>query len=325
MCVNILACGNEKKENNQDNDIMTLSYLDDENPKYYELEFILKEDYSNNEDPILARNYYSKAIEFYNKMEYEKAIDNFILSCKYYDFPIVYYQIGLCLMDIGGYDLALTSFSKSLALTPRYYYYDRPYYHGRIDSGTDLYTRDNNGIRREGFFAYYNIACIESLKGNIDIAYDYLTLAVLHGYSYIDHIRNDNDLKNLLSYNDGAYLKKIEQLYDSVRYNLVAGRGYVRYEPLGGFDEYYFESEDRIVAYWFGGGIRDSNWIFADYEIKGNIIFVKNIDYLFDPDKPYYDGFKAGNFTIPLDELLNTYNLVPVKTEGEIIQEYYPK
>jgi WD40 repeat protein len=319
ICLSFFMCLNKGKDDTvmaQENNgrAAVLSYLDNTNPKYHELEFILADNYSNNEDSISARDYYLKAMEFYNKMEYEKAIDNFILACKSYDFPVVYYQLGLCLMDAGNYSSARTAFSKSIALAPRYYYYD-----DRMDSGADLYTHDNKGIRREGYFAYYNIACIESLIGNINIAYDYLTLAVLHGYPYIDHIRNDNDLNNLFTYNDGGYLKAIERLYDSVRQNQVAGRGYVRHEPQGGFDEYYFEDEDSIIAYWFGGGITHSNWIFADYEIKGNMIFVKNINYHSDPDELYYDGFNKKDFTVSLDELLNTYKIVPGRTRNEIL------
>ena len=47
-----------------------------------------------------SKMYYRDALGFYNQKEYEKAIDNYIRACRDYNcFGIVYYQLGLCLMD----------------------------------------------------------------------------------------------------------------------------------------------------------------------------------------------------------------------------------
>jgi hypothetical protein len=79
------------EENTGINNMVTaLSYLDETNPKYHELEFIREENYFNTENSSSARNFYSKDMEFYNKMEYEKSIDTFILAGKDYTFPIIY-------------------------------------------------------------------------------------------------------------------------------------------------------------------------------------------------------------------------------------------
>lgn len=45
--------------------------------------------------------------------------------------------------------------------------------------------------------AYYNLACAESLLGNVDAALDGLSKSVQFGYADVDHMTTDPDLKNV--------------------------------------------------------------------------------------------------------------------------------
>jgi hypothetical protein len=46
--------------------------------------------------------------------------------------------------------------------------------------------------------AYYNLACAESLMGNVDAALDGLSKSVQFGYGDVDHMTTDPDLKNIV-------------------------------------------------------------------------------------------------------------------------------
>jgi hypothetical protein len=153
-----------------------------------------------------AKQHFALALDCYAHKEYDAAIEHLILACKDYTFRIVYYHLGLCLMDAADYENAKRAFEKSLNL------YVDTYTH-------DLFTFDANDVPQETYFAYYNIACIESLRNNVEASYDYLSKAVFYGYGYTDHLKNDPDLKNVLSYDNGVYLKAIEERIDNMRYN----------------------------------------------------------------------------------------------------------
>jgi tetratricopeptide (TPR) repeat protein len=153
-----------------------------------------------------AKHNYSQALEFYNKRDFKTAVDNFILASKDFTFRIVYYQLGLCLMETGDYENAKKAFKKSINLC--------------VDEYThDLFTYDNNGSPREIYYAYYNIACIESLQNNFILSYEYLSRAVFYGYPYIDYMKKDPDLKNLFAYENGLFLKGIEEKINNRKYN----------------------------------------------------------------------------------------------------------
>jgi tetratricopeptide (TPR) repeat protein len=153
-----------------------------------------------------AKNNYLQALEFFNKKDYKKAVDNFIMACRDFTFKIVYYQLGLCLMNTDDYDNARKAFLKSLNLS--------------IDEYThDLYTYDDNNSPRELYFAYYNIACIESIQKNFILSYEYLSKAVFYGYPYSEYMKRDPDLRNLFNYEKGIFLKAIEEKINNKRYN----------------------------------------------------------------------------------------------------------
>jgi tetratricopeptide (TPR) repeat protein len=265
-------------------------YLDKTSEKYKQLLSILNPKMYKSpgyfDDIILlgwSEDWYLTALEFYNKKEYEKAIDNYVLACKYYNcFGIVYYQLGLCLMDAGDYETAKISFKRAI------YYSDTMWME-------DFYSIDTNGIRRESYFSYYNIACIESLQNNIAVSYEYLCEALFHGYPYIDHIKRDVDLINLFSYNNGYYLKFIEEIFNAGSNNTVFGKGY-RLAWGGAPLQYHFIDRSHLLGLYGSVWPDPSGWVSAEYEIRNYIIFVKNVQYHYNEE----ERFRRSTFTLYL-------------------------
>ena len=278
-------------------------YLDKTSQKYDELLSVLRNDYEKYEYHERAnriedfKKYYLEGFHFYNDNNYEKAIDNYILACKVYTYQVVYYQLGLALMAIGDFENAKNSFKKSISSSGTFY---RPI--------EDLYTFDNNGLKRESYFAYYNIACIESLRNEINTSYDYLCQALYRGYPFISHIKNDLDLENLFMYDNGVYLKKIDEIYSDGFKNTVARKGFAMHwggAPL----EYYFINQNQVICYRGGVAGDTYGWLDGNYEIKNYQIFINNITFYFDES----DAFK-GNFSIGLKNLENLYEEIPVES-----------
>jgi hypothetical protein len=196
-----------------------------------------------------------------------------------------------------------------------------------FDGGTGGFSQffmDINGVRSESYLSYYNIARIESLKNNIDIAYENLLLALFNGFPYLDHIKQNTDLNNLFNHNDNIIIM-IEEIYNNGFNNVFAGKGYKReYSPIpteegksiyygwyyvGPLECHFLDSNNMIILDLNG-------WISAEYEIKNYNIIVKNIIYSYDlPEhfKMEYFYFKGKDFGITGDEGL--YFEIPLKTE----------
>jgi hypothetical protein len=171
-------------------------------------------------------------------------------------------------MDMGNYEAAKISFEKSISVK---------YYNAGVE---DFTTFDFNGTNREIYFAYYNIACIESLQNNINTSYEYVCQALFHGYPYIDYIKSDPDLSNLFAYNNGIFLEGVEKVYNAGQNNLVSGKGY---EWTGGNAawEYYFPDDSHMLIHAWSVWPDPGGWISAEYEIRNYIIIAKNLQYHF--------------------------------------------
>ena len=252
------------------------AYLDTSSEKYKELLFVLdrnsmenyfKGQYYNSEDGGRNTNtYLPRAKDFYDQKNYEASIDNLIYARKgsREGYGLVYYCLGLCLMEINSLELAKKSFNETID-----YFYNR----NRIDDidygMDDLFSYDDNGLKREPYFAYYNIACIESLQNNVDLAYEYLCEALFHGYPYITHIRSDSDLRNL--FRDGSRLRAIEAVYNAGSNNNLIGKFFDLDIP-GGYRRYiYFKNGNIIEGFVLheGGQFYDSSY----YQIKNYMVF----------------------------------------------------
>ena len=239
-------------------------YLDKRSEKYNELLLILDINYRNQRRSEDGKKYLAAALDFQQQEKYERAMDSYILACKDYNFGLAYYHLGLCLMDMKDYKSARKSFEKAISLF-EFIDWDDTFGDRGID---DLYTYDDNNIKRETYFAYYNIACIESLQGNVDTAYEYLCEALFHGYPYINHIREDDDLHNL--FKDRGRLRAIEAVYNAGSHNTVQGKIFLLHRP--GYGIYvHFDGPSRLTEFISSQG--PDQWGHENYEIKNYLIF----------------------------------------------------
>lgn len=255
-------------------------YLNKSSQKYNELQYILDKKYSKNEGNYSyidnAKEYYLMSLEYHKNDDHEKAIDNLIIANRVHLFGITYYQLGMCLLDIGDFENAEISFNKAL---------DTMVYDRQME---DQYTFDNNGMERENYFALYNIACIKAKKGDIKDSFEYLCRAIFRGYPYIDHIKNDPYLKNLLEHDNGTYSKQIEDIFAQGSNNDVAGKAF-KLNWGGAGQEYHFLDENKINI--FNGSVwpDPAGWISGNYKIKNNLIMVSNIEYHYNEDEKFIE------------------------------------
>jgi len=240
------------------------SYLDENNVKYKDLLFILEKKYKQYYNKTEEfREFYLLGLEHHNTGNYEEAIDNYIQACKTLTIQIAYYQLGLCLMEIEAYENAVIAFEKSFDFVYTY-----------KEEVKDLYTYDNNGQTRETYFAYYNIGCIYALQGKTFTGTQYICEAILHGYPYLDHIKNDPDVKKIVKNN--SYWEKIRKTYNAGFKNTVAGKGF-EYAWAGAPGGYYFTKENIVYRFEGGVGIDEGTLLYGEYEVKNNLIIIKNI------------------------------------------------
>jgi hypothetical protein len=272
ICAHIRSYGEE---------LSNSPYSDKNSNEYRQLMSVLNsrdEYYAGQEE---FRWFCTLGLQYYNMGYYDNAIENFIRAARICTYQIAYYNLGLCLMDIGDFDAAEIAFEKSLSRR-RYW---RPI--------ENLYTFDDNGQRRETYFAYYNIACIKSLQNDIDASFDYLCKAIFNGYPYINHIRNNADLQNLFVHDDGIFRQKMEDIYSEGSINDVAGKGF-KLNWGGAPLEYYFINEDIVYSLRGGVGGDASGWLDGEYEIKNYLIIVKNVEYHYNES----EGLKEEQFIL---------------------------
>jgi tetratricopeptide (TPR) repeat protein len=258
-----------------------------------------------------VKYFYSLALNYYNNKDYKNAVENYIQACNNYTFEVVYYQLGVCLFDTGNFENAKKAFEKAINV----YCYN--------EGMEEFLTTDNNGIKRETYFSFYNLACIESLQDNIVKGYEYLQRALYCGYPYMEHLKNDADLNNILRANNGSYLKSLEEIYKNRAENPVVGKGYSEY--LGGaVAGYDFIDPLRVIGSYVSmnspGGITD-HWI-GEYYIKNNEIIIGTFiggSVIFDASTLNID-----DLTNPLLEVYNNQRFTehPIRNYNHVYLDY---
>jgi hypothetical protein len=295
---NITQSQNSFIENNQELiknqleslDVFIDKYLDKNSDEYQKLLSVLEREPNYYMEMVgNIRRYYSLAMEYYKNNQYGNAIENLILASGDIDtFNLLYYQLGLCLMDIGDLETARMFFEKSAKLK-------------HVNIFDDLFTTDDNGLKQERYFPYYNIACIESLKNNIEESFDWLCQSIIYGYPYINYLKNDADLNNLFTSEKGSfYLSQIDEIYNNqaeIVKNALIGKGY-RFSYGDRYEEYHFIDSYHVLIicdsmYQYGKDITR-----AEYKIiKRGMILLGNIEYINESSNwwelkteiPYYD------------------------------------
>jgi tetratricopeptide (TPR) repeat protein len=200
-----------------------------------------REIYNRKNLALDSNEYYFKAREYHDKNYYASALANYEAALQMITWGAFYYHYGNCLMDIGDYESAEKSFRKAIKFIHYYSPYEKfvlYYYEG---DRNPIYSFDNNGIVRELYFSYYNLACIYSLADRLEDSFENLILAIENGYPYLDHIFTDTDLENLFNSPNSAQIRSdINRIHSLGIINNVAGKTF-----------YYRSSPNDLVQYEF--------------------------------------------------------------------------
>jgi tetratricopeptide (TPR) repeat protein len=230
--------------------------------------------YTYDEYAAIANNskeYYFKANEYHDKKDYTNALKNYEIALSMFDWGAYYYQYGVCLMDMKDYRNAEKSFKKVINRIPHYDPYSiiAPYY--RESGRNTIYTFDTNGIVRELYFSYYNLACIYSLTNNLEQSRDFLIKALEWGYPYISHILNDSDLHNLFIFNDGIK-DEINAIYQAGFIDFVSGKNY-EVRDVNDYSAYLFTDNKSVRLLVLSSDDR-CRVLYGTYEVKNHHILI---------------------------------------------------
>jgi tetratricopeptide (TPR) repeat protein len=229
-----------------------------------------KEDINNL--AINSKKHYFMANEYLKKGDLNNALEYYEIALSMYAWGAYYYQYGVCLMDMGDYESAEQAFKNASNVMLYEYPYSMiaPYVYHKSERNT-IYTFDMNGVVRENYFSYYNLACIYSLTGRLNESISYIKLAIEYGYPYFNHIFTDPDLSNVFNLSNSMEIKEeINLLYSAGTVNNVSGKSYSELTSPASFAIYEFIDDSHVKTSFYsfgdqGGGL--NNELYGTYKI----------------------------------------------------------
>jgi len=260
------SCQKNKKE--LDNNISNENNFE----KYIPYSKLLTKDYHYNYIPIptskeeeyrsSSKDLLFNALKQYQDNDIYSALEYIESAIKMYPEGIYYYHYGVFLMDINDYINAEKAFNIAINfIFPQEYFQEK----------RDIFTFDNNGLPREKYFAFYNLACIYSINMDLKKSLEYLIYSIEQGYPYIDNIFSDVDLSNLLKSDDNIETF-IKNKYQNGFKNIFTGKIFKKdcgFYHLG----YYFVDDKNVKKYSPMSEIREHRF-YGTYEIKNYNIYI---------------------------------------------------
>jgi tetratricopeptide (TPR) repeat protein len=296
---------------------------------------LLAEDYygvrrrEHNEDKYInllnnSKGYFFKAKEYHNKKDYKNALANYEIALSMYSWGAYYYQYGLCFLDMEDYVNA----EKAFLIAIRNIRYDRPYdnyylYKEPLLIKNPIYTFDNNGIVKELYFSFYNIACIYSIKKRIEDSFKYVILALEYGYPYLNHIFSDVDLVNLFnSPNSAKYKNEINRVYSAGAVNNVGGKTFMARPGPNDAVGYEFIDNNRVKRHDYTSDDKD-RVLYGTYKVSNYHVIIK---YNRVTGGEGVNAIGAGTITIydkyiPYDKNINETEYISLK-EQEMLEDW---
>jgi tetratricopeptide (TPR) repeat protein len=205
---------------------------------------------------IRADECFFTANEYLEKKDYENALFYYetALSLSYSRGYL--YNYGYCLMETGDYENAEKAFKIMQKINYPGMYYNEP-------DRRSIYTFDNNGIIREFYFSYYNLACIYARSNRYTESFYNLVMAVKYGYPYMNHMLSDSDLDNLFNLPFSAQIKEVlNAVYNAGSADTVKGKIY-RFRPSPNGMLYYVFYNDNSVK------LEDPSSDISNFEMEG--------------------------------------------------------
>jgi tetratricopeptide (TPR) repeat protein len=215
----------------------------------------------------LSKEYYFEGLRLYQNNEIEMALLKFEQALQTSSNKgAYYYHYGLCLMDLKDYVNAEKAFLRAIKFCPSV---SHSSFYDEYMNNT-LYTFDENGVVREKYLSYYNIACIYSITNNLEASLEKLKEALEYGYLYINYLFDDPDLKNL--FNKSIDIKnEISDVYENGFINTVLRDSY--HYVYGSNELFYFIKDEENITRRL---ISTTHPVFyGTYEIKNYHIIIK--------------------------------------------------
>jgi hypothetical protein len=190
-------------------------------------------------------------------------------------------------------------------------------------SKNQIYTFDNNGIVKELYFSFYNIACIYSITKRIEDSYKYVILALEYGYPYLNHIFSDVDLVNLFnSLNSAQYKKEINRVYSAGSINNVGGKTFMARPGPNDAVQYEFIDNTRVNRHDFTSDDKD-RVLYGTYKVINYHVIMK---YNRVTGGKGVNAIGAGTITvydkyIPYDKAINETEYISLK-EQEVLEDW---
>jgi tetratricopeptide (TPR) repeat protein len=227
---------------------------------------------------IASKPYYDAAINSYKAGDINGSIKNIEMALSVFTFGVYFYVYGDYLTETLDYRSAEKAYKKAIVS----FQYENPY---KAESNTghsygesferQLFSFDSNGVARELYFAYYNLACLYSLQNNHEESLENIILAIQHGYPYIDHISRDSDLLNLFNSSIGSDARsRINQTYKE-GFELKPNIQNKVFALPGGLDEkdYEFHGNGTVEKEYLAWNLLDYVK-HGTYEIKNWMIII---------------------------------------------------
>jgi len=205
--------------------------------------------------------------KLYQNKKYKEAILKIEDAIKVVPHGVFYYYYGNCFMLINNYEYAEKAFLKALSMFNWIFDPWRQIYN---DEKEYCFTYDNNGMAREEYFTYYNLACTYSLTNKPDLAFINLKKALEHGFPDINHLFNDPDLNNLFK-SSKDIKNQIQEIYDKGFINNFKRKTFY-YGRASSVDDYFFIDDKNIRN---ESNIDFEYERFGIYEVKNYLIIIK--------------------------------------------------
>jgi len=227
----------------------------------------LSDEHDRNDEQ--SKTIYYEFIKLYQNKKYKEAILKIEDAIKLVPHGVYYYYYGNCFMLINNYEYAEKAYLYAIKMFD--WIFD-PWWEAYYIEKDFRYTFDNNGMAREGYFTYYNLACTYSIINKVNLAFNNLKKALEYNYPDINHLFNDPDLNNMFI-SSPEIKNQIQKIYDNGFVNNFKGKSF-EWGRASEWDLYVFLDDKNIR----NESNRYFDVRFGTYEIKNYLIIARYSD-----------------------------------------------